>query len=381
MTLSPISHHNRPLTSAQGHTDARTLLQDTFSSFEIHGYQYTQNAVWDVVLSAAVHRASVKSACETLVEAPSCPWLYTALQEGLLEAHDLESLERHTNDLLETTFPKRLTHHAPKVAIDVVCIPYYGNEATEGMRRSQAKRGTTKFFCSASAYLIKKQKRVTLCCPFVRAQDTRLGVLMRLRQRIQVRGIRVKRVYLERGFAQGDVLRYLQPQAFVAIVAVPKKGHTLKNLQRGKQSLRTQYTMTSPQYGHVTFPVWVACRYRKGRAKKHGVQYLFFAVLGNCVRPVLQVAQEYRHRFGIESSDRIMHQARAKTTSRNPKLRLLLVVIAFLVVNLGVWYKWQILLLTRRRSSRFIFFTLDIFCHFIAHHIEHIYGIVSHLKL
>jgi putative transposase len=96
---------------------------------------------------------------------------------------------------------------------------------------------------------------------------------------------------------------------------------------------------------------------------------------------VLQVAEEYRHRFGIESSYRIMHQTRAKTTSRDPARRLLLVAIAFLVVNLWVWCQWQMLLITRQRCRRAVIFTLDTFRHFVARHIEHIYGIVTHLKL
>jgi hypothetical protein len=63
------------------------------------------------------------------------------------------------------------------------------------------------------------------------------------------------------------------------------------------------------------------------------VPYLFFAVFGACTSPLLQAAEEYCHRVGIESSYRIMHQGHAKTTSRNPALRWLLVAIAFLVVQ------------------------------------------------
>ena len=59
----------------------------------------------------------------------------------------------------------------------------------------------------------------------------------------------------------------------------------------------------------VTFPLYIACRYQKRKAKTHGVAYLFFAVLGNCRSLVLQVAEEYRHRFGIEASYRIMNAA------------------------------------------------------------------------
>lgn len=381
MTLPPGSHHSETFTSSQVHVAAREILQETFADCEINGYQYTQNAVWDVWLYASVHRVSMQSACKSLAEAPSSNWMYTALKEGLLESHDLASLERRANDLLHATFPPRLTARAQQLAIDMVLIPYYGKATTKEIRRSQAKKSTTTFFCFASAYLIKKNKRVTLCCTFVRPEDRLLGVLTRVLQRTQTLGIRVKRLYLDRGFAHVDVLRHLQQQPWVSVVALPKKGTALKALQRGKRSCRTPYTMISPQEGAVTFPLWIACRYGKGRAKKHGVQYLFFAVLGECRSPILQGAQEYRRRFGIASSYRIMHRVRAKTTSRNPELRLLLVALAFFLVNLWVWYKWYLLLVVRQRALQRVSFPLDIFCHFVMSHIEHIYGKVTHIKL
>lgn len=40
-----------------------------------------------------------------------------------------------------------------------------------------------------------------------------------------------------------------------------------------------------------------------GRAKKHGIESLFFAVIGTCRRSVLSLAQEDRLRLGIESRD------------------------------------------------------------------------------
>lgn len=54
------------------------------------------------------------------------------------------------------------------------------------------------------------------------------------------------------------------------------------------------------------------------------------------VRPPGQVFELYRQRFGIETSYRQMNQVRARTTSRNPTLRLLLVSLAFILVNLYV---------------------------------------------
>ena len=49
-----------------------------------------------------------------------------------------------------------------------------------------------------------------------------------------------------------------------------------------------------------------------------------------------QVFELYRQRFGIESSYRQMNQVRARTSTRNPVVRLLLVGLAFVLFNLYI---------------------------------------------
>ncbi len=146
--------------------------------------------------------------------------------------------------------------------------------------------------------------------------------------------------------------------------------------------MTTTYTMNSPKSGRVTFPLWMACRYQKGKAKTHGVAYLFFAVLGKCrsLRSI-GVAEEYRHRFGIEASYRIMNAARAVTTSTSASLRLLLVAIAFILTNMWVWLKWNITLTSRHRGTKTPTFTLNLFALFITEYIKRIYGTLNELKL
>jgi IS4 transposase len=46
----------------------------------------------------------------------------------------------------------------------------------------------------------------------------------------------------------------------------------------------------------------------------------------------------YRSRFGIESSYRQVHQARIRTSSRNPVLRLLFVGVALILRNIWGWW-------------------------------------------
>jgi putative transposase len=63
------------------------------------------------------------------------------------------------------------------------------------------------------------------------------------------------------------------------------------------------------------------------------------------------VRETYRLRFGIESSYRQLNQARIRTCSRDPLLRLLFVGIALILRNLWVWLH-LLVLSTPRRGGR-----------------------------
>jgi putative transposase len=379
--LSPLSVEHVSITDTHVHNTVNEILQQIFPAVEINGYTYHEKDLWNVLVYASANRESIHMACQRLSEAPSSNWLYTTLKQRVLTPADIPELTHRLNEGLEAALPKGLTKRAQKVAIDLTLIPFYGDEATPGVYRSQAKQGTTKFFCFASAYVIKKHKRATLCVRFVESTESLKTVLTELLDGIHALGIRIKRLYLDREFARVDVLSYLTAQPYVSIVPIPKKGQALKALLHGKKSLRTTYTMRSAKYGQVTFPLWMACRYAKGRAKRHGCRYLLFAVIGTCRSPVLHIADEYRQRFGIETSYRIMNQARAKTTSRKSMMRLLLVGIAFLLTNVWVWFKWNVVRILRSKKKSLRDFPCDEFRHFLRRSIERLYGTVSSLKL
>jgi putative transposase len=63
---------------------------------------------------------------------------------------------------------------------------------------------------------------------------------------------------------------------------------------------------------------------------------------------VTWVRDTYRLRFGVESSYRQSHQARIRTTTRDPLLRLLFVALALILRNVWVWLHWEVLSHPRR---------------------------------
>ena len=68
------------------------------------------------------------------------------------------------------------------------------------------------------------------------------------------------------------------------------------------------------------------------------------------IRPpsVTWVQKQYRKRFGIETSYRQMNQARIRTCTRSPLLRLLFIGVALILRNLWVWFHHVVLSETKR---------------------------------
>lgn len=286
---------------------------------------------------------------------PSANLVRQYLLERLFERADLDTLDARCNALLVGHLPPGLVERPLRLALDLTLLPYSGTEGLEPdqLRRGAAKAGTRRFHWYATASVRHAGRRVTLALTFVRADEALLAGLVDLLDCVRRLGMRIRRLFRDREFASVALLRHLAAQPFTSVVALPRRGERRKALLVGCASDRTSYTMRRPEDGERTCPLYVACRYAAGRRSRHGIAPLPFAGVGRpgCGLSVRQVADEYRARFGIERGDRQMPAVRARTTSRDPALRLLLVTIALLLVNLWGWLKAH--LVTRPpRSAR-----------------------------
>jgi len=356
-----------------------TLMQHF--SLIVQSDEYTATDIWQVLAMAAATGSTIEATTAKLENAPSANTVRNHLKNGLLNPTELVALEAQLNALLAAHVPPRILGHAQRVAIDLVLLPYYGQPAQEAdeLRRSAAKDGTTRFHCYATAYVIKHHKRVTLAVTYVQADDSLLAVLERLLARLQTLQVSLRRLYLDRGFYAVEVIRFLKRQPFPSVIPAKVHGQRIRRLCQGRKSYRTTYTIQSPKHGEEEVALWIVCRYAKGRRGKHQVEYLPYVVIGNLSCPTPTVRQEHRGRFGIESSYRMMNQARARTTSRDPKYRLLLVGLALSMINLWITLCWSRLAVPRRggRWLKDDLFSLSHFLAFIAEAARSIYGFVN----
>ena len=314
-----------------------------------------------VLVFAAASRLSVHQACTQLACAPSGP---TVLGNLARQCSDLDALEGHLNDLLAKQIPKGLGKRGRRVAVDVVALPYHGTvdeTHQDEVCRSKAKGGTTHFFTYATAYAVVRGRRYTLAMCRVRAKQTMDHVLRTLLARLVTLGIRIKLLLLDRGFYSVRVIQDLIMCEWPFIMPAVKRGKQPTTpggptgtyaLAAKKHSQWTTYTLKSAQDGQVDFDLAVVCHNTQGQRGRHQREALLYATWGVKRRPMSWIRATYRGRFGIESSYRQSHQARIRTSSRKPALRLLFMGVALVLRNVWVWLHAEVMAQPRRGARQ-----------------------------
>jgi hypothetical protein len=349
-------------TITSGTVQARTQLTlQKHLRLSDHGPKCTAGVLWTVLLYAAARITSLAAACAALRDAPSDTAAHDALLAGL---PDFAELQRRLNRALQGDLPKALRRRRQPLAIDLTLIPYHGQalHAEREIYRGQPKSGTTHFHAYATAYVIRHGLRFTVGLTAVYQGDALAEVIRRLLAQAAKAGVRPRYLLLDRGFCSVDVIRSLQAGRRPFLMPLPRRGRKADHPKgpSGSQVFMTwkksgwgSYTLTNAGKQKATVAVCVKCRNRRGRRGRRGRETLLYAY-GGGLRPssYAWVQQTYRSRFAIETSYRQLHQARIRTCTRDPLLRLLYVGIALVLRNVWVWFHWECLAVPRRGGRR-----------------------------
>lgn len=324
--------------SAQDIQTVVSQVSQEYLPLHADGYICTSGMIYDVLMKAAVEGISVDAVCRDLEESASGNTIREIVNEQL-DVAELRRQEEEMNRALCARMPIQIQKQRVEAAIDEHDEPFYGKtpELCAYTVRSQAKKGTTRFFRIASAYIIYRQMRLTLAVTYVLPEDETATVVQRLYQRLQQLDLRIRVLYLDRGFCSGAVIAYLrkirQP-ALIACTIRGKQGGT-RQLCRGRKSYLTPYTFTDG----TSVEMAVVATLVPDKTKKRRRKWLLFVMLDLDWTPQ-QVYQRYRLRFGIETSYRILRRVRIKTTSRNPAFRFFVFGFALLLVNIWAFLRW-----------------------------------------
>jgi len=318
--------------------DVLTDLLRRSLPLDLQHTRLTPEDVWEVLAYAAVRQQTIEGACQALEGAPSGNRLREVLAEAL---PPLPQLQGQLNTVLRRQLPRALWQKRRPfhLALDLTLIPYHGQPQADPaeLLRANSRSGTTHFHGYATAAIVHHRRRYTLAVYWVRGGYTMAQVAGRLLDRVQRLGIPVKQVYADAGFCTVDVLRLLRRRQLPYLLPLPVRGRTggVRKLLGGRKSYWTTYTLNSSRTNRITVPVVVVQRYLKDRFGHRGRKWFAFVVAGlpPSTTPA-QVFEWYRRRFAIETGYRQMHHLRARTASRSPVLRFLLVGLAFLWLNL-----------------------------------------------
>jgi hypothetical protein len=344
------------ITRAQVHHYARQLLA-CYLRLRDYSAACTVAVTLNVLFAACARLVSMACAAMSLALAPSRETIRKAWLAWLPKR---DQLLRRLNDCLAANLPRYLRRCPQRAAIDLTLIPYHGRPMVDlsEVFRGKAKDGTSHFHAYATAYVNYRGQRYTLALTYVERGEKMEAVLKRLLARLSKLGVGVSMLLLDRGFWSVAVIRYLQAARRPFLMPVVLRGRGPGHA-KGPSGTRVfglwrrsgwgEYTLTSAEGRTARVSICVHCRNLNGERGRHGREALVYGYWG-IRRPssTAWVRQTYRTRFAIETSYRQMQQGRARTSTRNPLVRLLLVGVALVLRNVWVWLHYAVLSTPRR---------------------------------
>jgi hypothetical protein len=154
--------------------------------------------------------------------------------------------------------------------------------------------------------------------------------------------MRIRGLYLDKGFCCREVITFLKNKPYETLIACPIRGKKAgtRALCIGRGSYFTNYAFYPGKPEAYTATVAVVRAYEKRHTKRRAV-WLLYVLVNVKTRNPQAIRFRYRSRFGIETGYRCMRQTHAMTTSGNWALRFFLLGAAFPITNLWSVLRWR----------------------------------------
>ena len=238
--------------------------------------------------------------------------------------------------------------------MDINEEPYYG-DITETNEQyvigGQPKKSTKQFYKYTSVYLTYKDIKITLAVLPMKKGVNLLEYVKALFSIVVKLGIRYDVLLLDRGYYSVPIANYCKDNHIPLIMPVKKTSKKIKSWLSRNVSTKYRYTMRSPKYGSARVDVIVYVQNAMGRRGKQGrVSYGYVChYIDWKPRKVFHI---YRKRFGIESSYRMKNRTKARTSSKDPKIRYLYTLVSMMVKNFWVMLRWNYFCPLRRGPKK-----------------------------
>ena len=173
------------------------------------------------------------------------------------------------------------------IAIDLTLSPYHGQpyEDKDEIVRGMPKSGTTHFHGYATVSIVRDDRRYGVALHFIEYGEEMADIVRWLIKRLKMLKIRIRRVFLDKGFCSQPVFKVLHQHKLSYITPIPVRGQSggVRSLLQGK-SRKTSYTFNSPKHGQYTVQAVVVPRYSKGRYARHKSKWFACGrIAGRCL--------------------------------------------------------------------------------------------------
>ena len=219
------------------------------------------------------------------------------------------------------------------VAIDLTYIPYYG-KMTRWVNGGKPKQGTSYFHVWATLRVVSPARRFTIkAVPIKRGcldAASMAKTLSELLAEARSLNLHVELVLLDKGFCWSEVIAALETSGYKFLVAAKRdkqvKEAILDYFNTGKGQVRVFSRGKGEE--KVTFNLSIHRFKKRKRKRVRNILELYGAFATNLsLKEALRVWEklplDYRRRWGIETGYRVDGGFRAKTTSRDERLRFI----------------------------------------------------------
>ncbi len=184
-----------------------------------------QTDLFNILVAAASKADTIENTASSFKNSGSAK----NIRYHLAKFKSFPELETQLNLALISRLTRRIKKRKLKLAIDLNLIPYYGKPSKQEqdyIYRSQAKNGTCSFYAYATLYVIAKNKRVTLALIGVKKNYTNVAIISYLLSKVNSLNLKIKRLYLDRGFYSSSVIRWLKALDIPFIMPAIRNGNT-----------------------------------------------------------------------------------------------------------------------------------------------------------
>lgn len=351
--------------------DLKSLALDRLAEIPIEGVEGSPldaDLIYKVILRAAVGRTSVWHVCAQTEDTPKDDtvrdWLRTIDATALEDAAN-DQLVRDATTILD---PDR----SRIVCIDFVDNPYHGSHFAHPSElcTMAARDGTMTCHRYCTAFVLDTAKPLTVAFTAVDATDSPIDAVERVLDRVDALPFEIKCLLADRGFYTERVIRRARRTAPL-VLPVVTGGKRLRELLETHASYWTEYAMYHGSERELRFPLAVCVSYQNGRRGTHGETVTGYVACDLPGRTPKQVETLYRKRPAIETSYRLYRQARATTTTPDPRIRTLFVAVAFILENLWLVVRWAVVARPRRGGRDLpVGFTFELVREWIRHRLN-----------